>query len=464
MDTNANQAASTDIDNGVYDVLCGICFTVVNANTNPRGKINSCDHQFCAFCIREWSTHTNICPLCKARFTRISVNRAGTAEEVIKVRRRNFRNWEASSSSSDDEGENDSEASRLVCAVCGGSENPIRMILCDNRDCSYIAHLECLKMSERPLTFLCRNCECSQAPQPQSVINNNNTNDAKPPPPSPPKKIAIKMPEWLKVHGPSSASASDAALEPSGVMEKQDEDPLYFLKPSPHTRQAQSELADWKKDHPGASPTLLSFRPRGCYGDSKQCGSGETYSRTYTPPSYMKALAAARAIPAPKRMKRERGTEEVPEVEPFRPAPLSREERIEKAIDEEVELLTNPSRRSEVVERLAREWAVDTVDVIRSQRFIQRNRLHLNADGGIDMNAPDALHTDNEEAIIWREAVEMCRPMVEEKLRAHLHRLHQVKERTLRIRAQREAAALAKLATIIGNRRNAVNPTGFDQS
>lgn len=152
-----------------YEVLCGICFTQVDNVMNPRGILNSCAHLFCAYCIREWGAQTNICPSCKLRFTRIVIPAGpNRPEEIAKVRRKNYANWDA-----DDESENNEEAesdgedracthrciTNLCCSICELSENPLRMIFCDRRDCSFIAHLECLKLNARPLTFLCASCK-----------------------------------------------------------------------------------------------------------------------------------------------------------------------------------------------------------------------------------------------------------------------------------------------------------------
>jgi len=49
---------------------CGICLEPVSQS--DRGKLNSCDHFFCLYCIAEWSKVTNKCPLCKRRFNVIT--------------------------------------------------------------------------------------------------------------------------------------------------------------------------------------------------------------------------------------------------------------------------------------------------------------------------------------------------------------------------------------------------------
>ena len=46
---------------------CSICLGEVE----NRGRI-SCDHKFCFECIHNWSKVTNICPICKKAFKKIT--------------------------------------------------------------------------------------------------------------------------------------------------------------------------------------------------------------------------------------------------------------------------------------------------------------------------------------------------------------------------------------------------------
>jgi hypothetical protein len=143
-------------------LLCGVCFSEISARDNPQGCINSCAHAFCAFCISQWAKETNVCPQCRARFTRISVKDATTGEiTVTKVRRRNYKAWEETSSDEDDDDElaEARRASRAVsCALCGLQENAAGMICCDRRSCVFVAHLSCLGLDEAPAAFVCQSC------------------------------------------------------------------------------------------------------------------------------------------------------------------------------------------------------------------------------------------------------------------------------------------------------------------
>lgn len=44
---------------------CGICYSLIEI----RGKIDSCDHEFCAQCIERWAQTQNTCPMCVKRFS-----------------------------------------------------------------------------------------------------------------------------------------------------------------------------------------------------------------------------------------------------------------------------------------------------------------------------------------------------------------------------------------------------------
>ena len=126
--------------------ICGICYACIDAE-NLRGRINSCTHVFCSFCIVEWGRRTNVCPLCKSRFTRIETLKVQGGEEVVaiteKVRKKNFRGYDIS----DDESGNDRDtmsSTPLSCRVCQGSDSVATFVLCDRRACNYTIHLRCL--------------------------------------------------------------------------------------------------------------------------------------------------------------------------------------------------------------------------------------------------------------------------------------------------------------------------------
>lgn len=201
-DTHSEGAPTTRSAERQYDNLCGICFTEVHPTENPRGRLNSCDHLFCSYCIKQWAANTNVCPACKARFTRIYTKLADAdSEQETRVRRRNFVDWldhtddaadgnvprsetlaerrnrrfrsehqdprtDAEGGSNSDRRQGRGEAADSVtvrCNVCQEDTNASRMIFCDRRECTFVAHLDCLCLGERPLTFLCSSCALSRA-------------------------------------------------------------------------------------------------------------------------------------------------------------------------------------------------------------------------------------------------------------------------------------------------------------
>lgn len=67
---------------------CAICFDAVEL----QGKLSCCSHVFCFTCIEKWSQTTNVCPMCKARFSSISkVAKDGKALELKQVKKRDAR-------------------------------------------------------------------------------------------------------------------------------------------------------------------------------------------------------------------------------------------------------------------------------------------------------------------------------------------------------------------------------------
>ncbi|XP_021905150.1 peroxisome biogenesis factor 10-like [Carica papaya] len=47
---------------------CGICMDIII----DRGLLDCCQHWFCFACIDNWSTITNLCPLCQSEFQLIT--------------------------------------------------------------------------------------------------------------------------------------------------------------------------------------------------------------------------------------------------------------------------------------------------------------------------------------------------------------------------------------------------------
>jgi len=49
---------------------CGICGNRIH----EQGLLNCCKHSFCLSCILRWAEIENSCPLCKARFSQVTLN------------------------------------------------------------------------------------------------------------------------------------------------------------------------------------------------------------------------------------------------------------------------------------------------------------------------------------------------------------------------------------------------------
>ena len=58
-------------DSKKEEYFCCICFE--EPISSQLASIDSCSHKFCFKCIKKWSSRKNICPLCKAHFSTISV-------------------------------------------------------------------------------------------------------------------------------------------------------------------------------------------------------------------------------------------------------------------------------------------------------------------------------------------------------------------------------------------------------
>lgn len=600
-----------------YEALCGICFTQVDNAMNPRGILNHCQHFFCAYCIQEWGKHTNMCPSCKVRFTRIEIP-AGPSREmkIIKVRRKNYSNWETNEDSEEESGEVGEALSTLCCSVCDQSENPTQMIFCDRRDCTFIAHLECLHLIARPLTFLCGSCQEELAPslamepteetkkEKKGSEEGTAASSSAPPPParitgkkipmthlppsvaqrlrtihvagepvlalmspspvssssrpgrrrsrstspstlrgsaspslsphaSPPVEIPANDPSAMTGHertkkkrevavgsGPAVPPIppfSSLPFTPSGTRhperegpprrgEEVEEDPLYFLSPSPHTMEARGAFRSWKSDHPEVSfPASSSWTAARAMLDTERAPSSVFASDpSFTRVSPWTPMTVPKHVPAGFEQSLQRlsssssfsprgkrnTTMEADEADdsyappfsgrrrpsvtsnssntpmhsrsPFSPTSSSSSSLSEgsrgTAARPDTDALENPQRRAALIERLTRERAADMISVVRQRRYIERHQTITvdRSGGGGGTHAVGSPHSAaEEEAEAWREAMNACRPQVEQQLRRDMAQLRAKKERKLRVEAQREALALDKLARLIASHHEA---------
>ncbi|KAG5501406.1 hypothetical protein JKF63_03219 [Porcisia hertigi] len=522
--TSASAASSTTPveSSKAYERICGICFTDVHPVDNPRGRLNSCNHLFCSYCIKEWAKNTNVCPSCKTRFTRIYTLHAETGkEEETKVRKRNYIAWEATYYDEEDGGDASDERALLesvVCDVCQQCHNAARMIFCDRRQCVYSAHLDCLGLAERPVTFLCNCCtklreeeEDEHVPLADRFIAATLT--AAPSKPAIQPMPAITAPASARAPTPlnaaitsSVATQAQAAVVPeearssvggaeiptgesSRVAPRSTVAALSRLRMPPATSKAVLEDQEYSRR---SSPPSLSSRalpsrnprssmvPRAPIDFSKphlqpvtsttsllRCGTNPNPSPPLSEgPSgaedeYYFLNPTSHAVAASMELDRVKQVRAA-EAQTRQQRDRARADRLQTVygvhhrdvilggtrkrargttaggVTAELELaereLLDPQQRHIMQERMVRRWAADMLPVLRRRRYMEGD-------------------TDTTEEALWVQATTNARAMVRERLKAKSEALRRRREQLVRAQAQREAAALAKLARIIAQHR-----------
>ncbi|KAL7703485.1 Ring finger domain/Zinc finger C3HC4 type (RING finger) containing protein [Lotmaria passim] len=537
--TPASPAASAE----AYENICGICFTEIHPVDNPRGRLNSCNHLFCSYCIKEWAKNTNVCPSCKARFTRIYTFHTDTQqEEVTKVRRRNYKAWELTYYD-DDEDEEEWEDSALrssdaqeqvVCDICQQSHNATRMIFCDRRQCLYAAHLDCLGLAERPLTFLCPQCTQLREREDESEITAVSEAGGDPVAAHSlvaPSAVSASAAAAVAVPNGASRAGTFAASTAAGARRATPRAVVSSASIAPIARRPDARRASAYSSRSGATRPPPQ-RPQSCalYGGSGSSSSSSRSSsspapsssassssrRTAPPVSVPRAridfskphiplmsspavsaaqhprhdhhghyqqsentatttsggadgvedeyyflsptshaiaatielarTQASRAADRQTRRQRERAKAErleaaygVPRHNVAflsgrkRPQSSAAEEFSEELASAEKEFM-DPQLRCAMEERMVRRWAADMLPVLRRRCYIEGDTVTSEAD-------------------LWNEATAQARKMVREKLDAKGASLRRRREQLVRAQANREVAALAKLARIIAQHR-----------
>ncbi|KAG5475806.1 hypothetical protein CUR178_03519 [Leishmania enriettii] len=522
-------APVTAVDStAVYENICGICFTDVHPIDNPRGRLNSCGHLFCSYCIKEWAKNTNVCPNCKARFTRIYTFHADSGkEEETKVRKRNYIAWETSYY---DDGEGDDAVSEevlpssVVCDVCQKPHNAARMIFCDRRQCVFAAHLDCLSLEERPVTFLCTVCtklrekeeddhvplaDCLSAaaldaaaaapetPAPPTPVSAEQESapapvrrrTAAPAAAAPAVATQTRHPVGLTATGdgdrssevptgassllppPSLAAAVPMRHVPRGTshatLTHRDFSQGTSSSPSPSTglppvlresSTASRAPVDFSKSHlhlMGHATTASRRRSRGAPSTTRTMAASEADDDYYFLAPTSHAVAArielsrvrqARAAEAQTRRQRERAkAERLQEAYSVQHRDLvlgdirkrahrTSADEVTAELESAAEELRDPQQRRLIEERMVRKWAADMLPVLRRRRYVEGD-------------------TATTESDLWAQATAQARIMVREKLEAKCESLRRRREQLVRAQAQREAAALGKLARIIAQHR-----------
>ncbi|KPA73474.1 hypothetical protein ABB37_09798 [Leptomonas pyrrhocoris] len=514
-------AASSPLESAAtYENMCGICLTEIHRVDNPRGRLNSCDHSFCSYCIKEWAKNTNVCPLCKARFTRIyTLNPATQQEEETKVRKRNYKAWELSYSDGEDEEEQEDAVRRapdssgqVVCDICQQSHNAARMIFCDRRQCPYAAHLDCLGLAERPTTFLCPRCTqlreqeneadaAAEAIVSPSTVHSPVTSAATsaktvaaPTRTAPAQRAATSLAPAPSSAARATSTAADASRRTTARPRNTSvRSPLPLLsstartvEPRPESRalyggsrstssssssSSSSSLSsshatasvvvprarvDFSKPHILLAPPPTSMQPSHVHSHRENPPSAdEVEDELYFLSPTSHAVAAAiglerfktgHAAEAQTRRQRERAKAERLEAayrvsrgnldysdgrkRPHRTAA----EDFSVELDSMEKEFTEPKLRYALEERMVRRWAAEILPVLRHRRHVEGDTVTSEAD-------------------MWSQATAQARKMVREKLDAKGAALRRRREQLVRAQANREAAALAKLARTIAQHR-----------
>ncbi|KDO25477.1 hypothetical protein SPRG_09420 [Saprolegnia parasitica CBS 223.65] len=142
--TDANDL--DDDDDADDDEMCSICLDAVTLEA--QGHLLKCVHCFHFECIFRWAKVTNLCPMCKTRFTSIvqkNVHGVITKRTPIK---------HAKQVHDDDSSADLAHASNLLnefaCMLCGNGDSEETLLLCDADNCEAACHTLCLGLPGVP--------------------------------------------------------------------------------------------------------------------------------------------------------------------------------------------------------------------------------------------------------------------------------------------------------------------------
>ncbi|CUG94118.1 zinc finger protein, putative [Bodo saltans] len=435
--------------------LCGICFCDVDPVDNPRGALNTCDHLFCLHCISTWAKDTNVCPHCKARFTRITSipppNSSSSEPLVIKVRRKNYRGWEeAYDDDDDDEGAVAAAVQASVtCKICHSSANAARMLFCDRRTCHFVAHLDCLEIREAPLTYVCAECsgvtggvgaernlladvataerlqreiEADERTQRAAVANTR----APPPPPAAQRTVVPVARAATVVPAPQPVvPVAQVRVEQSREAAEVVDDVPYYLRGSAHAEVAQQQLQS--RLEASAYQKQLKAQQKGAVRSNR--------SNTQ---EFVEESAETIQQGAEQHLRtRQASTTSTPSPSfSTLPQPAVVEESAEQ-----------------IERRLTKMFFKDQLVVVRRRDFVQRNQLRLVGEGNIAIRPVNRVEELSREDALRVEALQIAQRMAKDRMEGIHRALKLREERALKFKAAREAHALAKLAEIIAQHR-----------
>ncbi|KAJ9469377.1 PHD and RING finger domain-containing protein [Diplonema papillatum] len=135
--------------------VCVICQDEISF---PCGSL-PCRHAFCYDCISQWTKRSNVCPVCKRRFSRLKkLNEDGKVLLTRKIRKKDFDDW-GNEIDSDDFLSGDEDG---VCMTCGAEDYPEKLLFCDYPGCPHLQHSYCCipAVHDPPETgdFFCSSC------------------------------------------------------------------------------------------------------------------------------------------------------------------------------------------------------------------------------------------------------------------------------------------------------------------
>ena len=113
---------------------CVICYSAIQ-----ESAVLECGHRFCLSCTMNWSEKSDLCPLCKTKFTAV-LTETGWLPVAPKPSEEISLPYEDT-----------------VCEICGSGEDEAMLLMCDRCDRGF--HTYCVELRQIPLEdWFCRDC------------------------------------------------------------------------------------------------------------------------------------------------------------------------------------------------------------------------------------------------------------------------------------------------------------------
>ena len=86
---SSSETHNTENSSDDSEQVCTICLSTVSY---PKAVPNHCKHQFCNKCICLWKERSNLCPVCRSRFTSLKVfdKKESKTFKVVTVKKKDF--------------------------------------------------------------------------------------------------------------------------------------------------------------------------------------------------------------------------------------------------------------------------------------------------------------------------------------------------------------------------------------